>query len=497
MIKTFASFGYEGSMIDVSVELRDGEPSVDIVGFSDSGVGELKERLKAVFRNQHLDFPSERVLIALSPADIRKEGAGYELPIALAILAAQNKLDIKEDIFCMGELQLSGNTMGLMTGTYAALQNAVGDGIKYAIMPNGTETVMPDGITVLSAKNLCEAYQKLVRFAGTSANAGEIAFSPILDEEATLDVLKEEQFKGIEWLKYAMMLAAAGRHNIIAVGAPGCGRSAALVHMGEITPDLTANELPSTMRIHSLAGLLHWSDGGMKKRPFRTPHQTASIEGICGGGVNCRPGEISLAHNGMLFLDEASEFKSSVLQMLRVPLENGNITLSRAGRNTTYPANFQLLMTSNPCPCGNYGSKDKICLCSAKSIDQYWRKFSSPLLDRVDIRVDMNNPGVIGWFTVEQMRRLVGKAVKTQFARQGKFNSQLSPSEIEQYIKLDDESRRLLDHNTAQYGFSPRAVTSILKVARTYSDIFGEDSVSKSAIQTAIDFHKPINDYTN
>lgn len=493
-IQTFAPFGYEGSMVDVEVDLRDGIPAVDIAGFADAGVNELRERLRSAFRNQNLEFPSKRVLISLSPADVRKEGAGYELPIALAILAAQNNLNVKERVFCTGELQLSGNTIGLMTGTYAALQTAVANGIKYAIVPVGTE-VVPDGITVLYAKNLCEAYQKLVRLAGACATEGEVAFSPIRDEEETLDTLKEEQYKGIEWLKFAMMLAAAGRHNIIATGSPGSGKTAALMRMGEISPDLTANEVPSTMRIHSLAGILHWCDTGMKKRPFRMPHQTASIEGICGGGVNCRPGEISLAHNGMLFLDEAAEFKSSVLQMLRVPLENGYITLSRAGRNTTYPAKFQLLMTSNPCPCGNYGSKDKICLCSAKSIDQYWRKFSAPLLDRVDIRVDMNNPGIIGWFTVEEMRKLVGKAVKAQFARQGKFNNDLSPADIAQTIHLSGECQRLLDHSTAQYGFSPRAVTSILKVARTYSDIFGEENISKAAVQTAIDLRKPINDY--
>ena len=498
MIKTFASFGYEGSMVDIEVDLRNGISAVDIVGFADAGVGELRERLRAVFRNQNLEFPSERVLISLSPADVRKEGAGYELPIALAILAAQSKLDVAENIFCIGELQLSGNTAGFIHGVYAALQTAQANGIKYAIIPDNAEMIVPDGIQVYRAHSLRDAYAKLIKLSGKNAVSGEVSFSRISEDETTLDTLTEKQYEGIEWLKYSMMLAAAGRHNLIAVGGPGCGKTAALMRFPEITPDLTSNEAASVMRIHSLAGLLQGHEAGtMQKRPFRVPHQTASIEGICGGGVNCRPGEISLAHNGTLFLDEAPEFRSSVLQMLRVPLENGNITLSRAGRNTVYPADFQLLMAANPCPCGNYGSKTKICLCSAKSIDQYWRKLSSPLLDRVDIRVDMNNPGVIGWFTVEEMRKLVGKAVKVQFDRQGKFNSQLSPSEVEQYIKLDDESQRLLDHSVTRYGFSPRAITSILKVARTYSDIFGEDNVSKSAVQHAIDLRKPINDYTN
>lgn len=496
MIKTFAPFGYEGSMVDVNVELRGGIPMIDIVGFADSGVSELRERLRAVFKNQGFELPSERVLISLCPADIRKEGAGYELPIALAILAAQNKLDIKEDIFCIGELQLSGATRSLMTGTYAALQTAAAKGIKYAIIPDGTEIVVPDGIQVYRAQSLREAYSKIIRLTNAQAVAGDVTFTPIDAEESTLDSLTEEQYKGINWLKFAMMIAAAGRHNIIAVGGPGSGKAAAMTRLPEITPDLTANEAPSVMRIHSLAGLLHWNDGGIKKRPFRMPHQTASIEGICGGGVHCRPGEISLAHNGTLFLDEAAEFRSSVLQMLRVPIEGGNITLSRAGRNTVYPAKFQLAMATNPCPCGNYGSQTKVCLCSAKSIDQYWRKFSSPLLDRVDIRVDMTKPEEAMEWTVDAMRVVVEKAVKAQFDRQGKFNNDLSPSEVEQYIKLDSECQTILDKAVVRYNFSPRAITSILKVARTYSDMLGRESIVPAVLETAITLRKPINDYT-
>lgn len=496
MIKTFASFGYEGSMVDVGVDLRSGIPAVDIVGFADSGVSELRERLRTAFKNQDLEFPDKRVLISLCPADIRKEGASYELPVALAILAAHNKLDIKEDIFCMGELQLSGTTRSSMTGTYAALQTAAANGIKYAIIPDSTEVVVPDGIQIYRVTSLKDAFSKLVSIVSNMAVAGEVTFTRIHPDEETLDSLKESNYKGIEWLKFAMMLAAAGRHNILATGSPGCGKAAALQRLPEITPDLTANEAQSVMRIHSLAGLLHWHDTGIKKRPFRIPHQTASIEGICGGGVNCRPGEISLAHNGTLFLDEAAEFKSSVLQMLRVPIESGSITLSRAGRQTVYPAKFQLAMATNPCPCGNYGSKDKICLCSAKSIDQYWRKFSSPLLDRVDIRVNMYEPGSQAGWTVNEMRNAVGKAVKTQFDRQGKFNNDLSPSEIAQTIVLSEECQSLVDKAKERYGLSPRAVTSILKVARTYSDVFGETDISVNAIQTAIDLRKPINDYT-
>jgi magnesium chelatase family protein len=232
--------------------------------------------------------------------------------------------------------------------------------------------------------------------------------------------------------------------------------------------------------------------------PFRIPHQTASIEGICGGGPNCRPGEISLAHNGVLFLDEAAEFRSSVLQMLRVPLENGTISLSRAGRTTVYPARFQLLMAVNPCPCGNYGSKSKICLCSLKSIDQYWKKFSAPLLDRVDLRVFVENnaeetctpedrPGLT---TTEEIRTGVARAIKAQRKRQGQKNALLSPQEILDHCQLDSEGRKLLDTATLRYGFSPRAIASCLKVARTIADIAGEKDIKGNHMEEAIEFHK-------
>jgi len=230
------------------------------------------------------------------------------------------------------------------------------------------------------------------------------------------------------------------------------------------------------------------------------PHQTASIEGICGGGPNCRPGEISLAHNGVLFLDEAAEFRSSVLQMLRVPLESGSITLSRAGRSTNYPANFQLLMAVNPCPCGNYGSRTKLCLCSAKSVEQYWKKFSAPLLDRVDLRVFVENncdkesgsepdtrPGLN---STQEIREGIAKAVATQRKRQGIRNAKLSPQEVAENCKIDSETKKVLDNGINRYGFSPRAISSCIKVARTVADIAGEENIKPEHMAEAVEFRK-------
>ena len=295
-----------------------------------------------------------------------------------------------------------------------------------------------------------------------------------------------------------LQIAAAGGHNVLALGAPGCGKTMAMQKFPGINPLLSMDESQSVTRIWSLAGLIKPNEPLIRVPPFRMPHQTATIEGICGGGVDVRPGEISLAHNGVLFLDEAGEFRSSVLQMLRVPLESGCITLSRAGRSTCYPANFQLLMAVNPCPCGNYGSKTKLCLCSSKSVEQYWRKFSAPLLDRIDLKIfvenESDNPDVEevreGLQSTEEIRVGVKRAVEIQRKRQKKKNADLLPSEIEEFCKLDENSTVILEKAINRYGFSPRSISSILKVARTISDIDGEVSISGRALAESIEYKK-------
>ena len=241
-------------------------------------------------------------------------------------------------------------------------------------------------------------------------------------------------------------------------------------------------------RIHSLAGLLKPSVPLVRVPPFRMPHQTASIEGICGGGVNCRPGEISLAHNGVLFLDEAAEFRSSVLQMLRVPLENGSISLSRAGRYTVYPASFQLLMAANPCPCGNYGVPDRICLCSARSVEQYWRKFSGPLLDRVDLRVNASKGDGDDWCaSTQELRIQIARAVKIQRERRRK-NARLLPAEIPEFCPLGSEERAFLEKETVKNNFSQRGVSSCLKVARTIADMDGRKDITCKDLKEAVSY---------
>ena len=478
MIYSFSPFGYEGSLVAVEVDLRRGIPAVDIVGLADGSVKGSRERMISAIRNSGFEFPSERVLISLSPADLRKEGASFDLPLALAVLSEKDDYPRSQDakVMVMGELELSGNTKPVRA-IYPALSTAVSAGIKYAIIPKGCETTIPKGIHVTYVENLREAYDALVSFDEYDA-IGNGEFDESTTEETTemkveFNDIPEDNLDSIEGhngLKYSMAVAVAGRHHLLAYGAPGCGKTMVLQHLPELMPKLFPVESMSVTRIHSIAGLLKPNEGFKKIRPFRMPHQTASIEGICGGGPSCRPGEISLAHNGVLFLDEAAEFRSSVLQMLRVPLECNSITLSRAGRTTVYPARFQLIMATNPCPCGNYGSKGKFCLDSVKSIEMYWRKFSAPLLDRIAIRFDAENEEGFSKWSLETLRSKIKLAWERQYKRQGKLNQDLTEQEVVQ-LKVCEDAKEYFDKISLGNDLSQRAKTNLLKLARTIADM--------------------------
>lgn len=505
MIYSFSPFGYEGALVTIETDLRRGIPATDIVGISDGCVKETRERVQVAIRNSGFEYPSERVLISLSPCDIKKEGAGFDLPIALGVLVNQSVLydSLDEDVarnmvttpvLVMGELELSGRVRNVKA-IHGACSTALASGIEYAIVPKGSD--VPKGIKYCEVETLEEAYRAMLNIGSSEyfKKKGEevtegfsTAGEPIFDDFEITDF----DSLGNNGLKFALAVAVAGRHNLMAVGKPGCGKTMVLQHAIQLIPRLTFEEAQSVTRIWSLAGLIKPNEDYIKVRPFRIPHQTASIEGICGGGSNCRPGEISLAHNGVLFLDEAPEFRSSVLQMLRVPLENNSITLCRAGRSTVYPAKFQLFMTTNPCPCGNLGSKDKVCLCSAQSVDNYWKKFSAPLLDRIAIRYDCNFEDETPKYTLEKLRDLIRIAWKVQYKRQGKLNEDLSPSEIAEYIKLSEPAQKELDKAVEKNGYSPRAISSILKVARTYEDMYvseqtPNEEVTECAIRHAVE----------
>lgn len=491
-IYSFSPFGYEGSLVNVEVDLRRGIPAVDVVGLADGAVKETRERVRSAVINSGFEFPSERVLISLSPADLKKEGAGFDLPVALGILNAKEDSGfIEENVLVMGELELSGRVRAVK-GIHAACSTAFASGIQYAIVPKAKfeEACSVQGLKVAGVESLEEAVSALkdVTCFGKAFEIKEESAKSVLfsDEEG-------EDIDGLELPKRlirAIEIAVAGKHNLLITGRPGCGKTMAVQRLIPLlTPNLTVDESQSVTRIWSLAGLMKPTEPLVRKTPFRLPHQTASIEGICGGGPNCRPGEISLAHNGVLFLDEAAEFRSSVLQMLRVPLESHTITLSRAGRSTTYPANFQLIMATNPCPCGNYGSKEKICLCSAKSVEMYWRKFSAPLIDRVGVILNMDDSEEKCRIDIEELR----KHIKTAFEIQRKnpaYNNNLSPWDLSEKAKFDDEAMNILDFWVIKHDVGTRRETNILKVSLTIANMDGREIISKDDVLEAISFSK-------
>ncbi len=593
-IYSFSPFGYEGSLVSVEVDLRRGIPAIDIVGLADGAVKESRERMQAAIRNSGLDFPLDRVLISLSPADLKKEGAGFDLAIALGVLCAQKNggnsrilgtdtitsageidtngtnfeentgtaidtsgesdfLD-KDDILVLGELELSGKVRAVK-GIFPAAMAAASAGIFRCIVPsaNAEEAREVRGMRVFGADNLEEAFAALENdenFTEHKNSSGEEenlencekiegVFFPKIQ-----DGFEFSEIKGQKKLVRALQIAAAGGHNLIAVGAPGCGKTLSIQKFPALLPLLTKEEAQSVTRILSLSGLLPPKESLVRIPPFRMPHQSATLEGICGGGQNCRPGEISLSHNGVLFLDEAAEFRTTVLQTLRVPLETGRISLSRAGRTTVYPASFQLLLSTNPCPCGNFGSRTKLCLCSARAVELYWKKLSAPLMDRIDIRVHVENENEVkrnpengckdkkspdeyqnenknreenlsehknpdaktsGFrnqyheteksLSTAELRLPIARAVKTQRKRQGKRNARLTPSEVSMFCALEDDARKTLENSGFRYGFSPRAISSCIKLSRTIADLAGHEKINTADIKEAVEMRKALSTF--
>ncbi len=515
-IISFSPFGYEGALVSIEVDLRRGIPMVELVGLADNAVKEARERMRAAIRNSGFEFPLERVLISLSPADVKKEGAGFDLAIALAVLQEKLNADSEditdpsfhenERILVMGELQLSGMVRPVR-GVHAALSTAAESGISFCIIPeeNAQEATGLKNIRIFTVKNLADAYQLIIKLHSKNF------YDKVISKNHTTDLsekkLEEVAFceldgtfnyssvKGQKNFLRSLQIAAAGLHNIIAYGPPGCGKTLALQHFQSLLPLLTVEKALPVTRIYSLAGKLVPGESLMVEPPFRMPHQSSSLEGMIGGGPYCRPGEISLAHNGILFLDEASEFRTSVLQTLRVPLEDGKVTLSRAGRSTEFPARFQLLIASNPCPCGNFGSKDKICLCSARAVEQYWRRFSAPLLDRIDIRISLERANVDtpceqNTISTEDLRKDIKIATLIQRKRQEKANSYLNVSEIKSFCPLDDKTEAYLNKESLLYGFSARGLHACIKVARTIADMNESKNIMFSHMQEAIQLHK-------
>ena len=500
-IYSFSPFGYEGSLVAIETDLRRGIPAYDIVGISDGAVKETRERIRAAISNSGLKLPPERVLQSFSPADLRKDG-GMELAAALDMMNVfqsnssyqdKPKSFIDENILVLGSLNLSGQVQPVR-GALAAVKTAAAAGINHVICNNTNfmEISSVPGIKV----SVCDTLEDAVRAIENHDNFREVSVEKNVSEEVTFpnDVEKPNwNPEGYYKTARAIEIAVAGKHNLLLVGAPGCGKSMAIQNLVPyLTPCLTDNELLSVNRIKSLAGLTSPNNANSKNAPFRVPHQTASIEGMCGGGITCRPGEISLAHNGVLFLDEAAEFRSSVLQMLRVPQEQGTITLSRAGRTTTYPAKHQLIMAANPCPCGNYGCSGKNCLDSASSFDMYWKKFSAPLLDRVAVRefVEKDEKDT-RTFDVEKARERIKKAYEIQRKR-GTYNNDLTEAQLGSLITLDEKGKEFYTKIVENEELSHREVINMLRMSLTIANMDGRENVLSKDLKEAFNMILPV-----
>lgn len=499
IVKSMGLHGLDGYLIEVQVDVSSGMPSWEVVGLPDVSVKEAKERVKTAIKNSEIEFPSRRILVNLAPANTKKEGSLFDLPIAVGILIATEvieNINISNYIF-IGELSLNGK-LNKVKGILPMCIEASRLGIKNVILPeeNAKEAAIVKNINVIPAKNL----KQVINFLnGTETIKNESVDVNKLFEDSQKHILDFSEVKGQENIKRALEIAAARwAQCTLNPGRLGSGKTMLSRRIPSILPDLSFEEALETTKIHSIAGVLTKQTPLITARPFRAPHHTISPSSLVGGGRIPKPGEISLAHNGVLFLDELPEFNKSTLEVMRAPIEDGIVNISRVNASLTYPCNFMLVASMNPCPCGFYGLPDKECNCSPQSIQKYMGRISGPLLDRIDIQVEvtpvkyekLQNENEAE--TSEQIKERVNKARQIQLERYKNSeiysNSQLTPKLIEQYCKLDSKSKKILQKAFESLGLSARAHGRILKVARTIADLEGKENIEVSHISEAIQY---------